>query len=73
MPAQANLQRFLDAQRADYPTAYAEIKAGRKRSHATFARFSDGALAGRDRSRAPPPFEVVIPFQNIQYEPKVVV
>jgi uncharacterized protein (DUF1810 family) len=31
---QANsLQRFLDAQRADYPAALAEITAGRKRSH----------------------------------------
>jgi uncharacterized protein (DUF1810 family) len=33
MPAQPNLQRFLDAQRADYPTALAELTAGRKRSH----------------------------------------
>lgn len=33
MPAQPSLQRFLDAQRADYPTALAEITAGRKRSH----------------------------------------
>ena len=28
-----SLQRFLDAQRADYATALAEITAGRKRSH----------------------------------------
>jgi len=28
-----SLQRFLDAQRTDYPTALAEITAGRKRSH----------------------------------------
>jgi uncharacterized protein (DUF1810 family) len=28
-----SLQRFLDAQRADYVTALAEITAGRKRSH----------------------------------------
>jgi uncharacterized protein (DUF1810 family) len=33
MPSDNNLQRFLDAQRTDYPTALAEIKAGRKRSH----------------------------------------
>jgi uncharacterized protein (DUF1810 family) len=33
MPAQPNLQRFLDAQRADYPAALAEVTAGRKRSH----------------------------------------
>jgi len=33
MSAQPNLQRFLDAQRADYTTALAEITAGRKRSH----------------------------------------
>jgi uncharacterized protein (DUF1810 family) len=33
MPAPPNLQRFLDAQRADYPTALAELTAGRKRSH----------------------------------------
>ena len=28
-----NLQRFLDAQERDYPTALAEITAGQKRSH----------------------------------------
>jgi uncharacterized protein (DUF1810 family) len=28
-----NLQRFIDAQRGDYPTALAEIKSGRKRGH----------------------------------------
>jgi uncharacterized protein (DUF1810 family) len=33
MTKETNLQRFLDAQATDYPTAYAEIKAGRKRSH----------------------------------------
>ena len=34
MPQETNsLKRFLDAQATDYPTAYAEIKAGRKRSH----------------------------------------
>jgi uncharacterized protein (DUF1810 family) len=33
MPKTIDLQRFLDAQRTDYPTALAEIKAGRKRSH----------------------------------------
>jgi uncharacterized protein (DUF1810 family) len=33
MPSDNTLQRFLDAQRTDYPTALAEIKAGRKRSH----------------------------------------
>jgi uncharacterized protein (DUF1810 family) len=33
MPQADNLQRFLDAQRADYPTALAEVTAGRKRSH----------------------------------------
>ncbi|RYE90564.1 MAG: DUF1810 domain-containing protein [Cytophagaceae bacterium] len=33
MPTETTLQRFLDAQRADYATAYAEITAGRKRSH----------------------------------------
>ncbi len=33
MPTQPHLQRFLDAQRADYPAALAEITAGRKRSH----------------------------------------
>jgi uncharacterized protein (DUF1810 family) len=33
MPSDNNLQRFLDAQRTDYPTALIEIKAGRKRSH----------------------------------------
>jgi uncharacterized protein (DUF1810 family) len=33
MPAPPNLQRFLDAQRADYPAALAEVTAGRKRSH----------------------------------------
>ncbi|RYY21476.1 MAG: DUF1810 domain-containing protein [Cytophagaceae bacterium] len=34
MPQEPNsLKRFLDAQAADYPTALAEIKAGRKRSH----------------------------------------
>jgi uncharacterized protein (DUF1810 family) len=31
--ADSNLQRFIDAQRADYATALAEIKSGRKRSH----------------------------------------
>ena len=31
--ADTNLQRFIDAQRADYATALAEIKSGRKRSH----------------------------------------
>lgn len=29
----ADLQRFLDAQARDYPTALAEMRAGRKRSH----------------------------------------
>ena len=34
MPADPyNLQRFIDAQQRDYPTALAEIRAGRKRSH----------------------------------------
>ena len=33
MPTEINLQRFLDAQATAYPTALAEIKAGRKRSH----------------------------------------
>ncbi|MBJ6141978.1 DUF1810 domain-containing protein [Hymenobacter sp. BT559] len=33
MPAQPNLQRFLDAQATDYAQALAEVKAGRKRSH----------------------------------------
>jgi uncharacterized protein (DUF1810 family) len=33
MPAQPNLQRFLDAQATDYAPALAEIKSGRKRSH----------------------------------------
>jgi uncharacterized protein (DUF1810 family) len=33
MPQQPNLQRFLDAQQRDYPTALSEIQAGRKRSH----------------------------------------
>ena len=33
MPAQLNLQRFLDAQATDYAPALAEIKNGRKRSH----------------------------------------
>ncbi|MBF9220869.1 DUF1810 domain-containing protein [Hymenobacter ruricola] len=33
MPTATSLQRFLDAQQASYPTALAEIKAGRKRSH----------------------------------------
>lgn len=33
MPTQPNIQRFLDAQRADYPAALAEITAGRKHSH----------------------------------------
>ena len=33
MPTEKGFQRFLDAQANDYPTALAEIKAGRKRSH----------------------------------------
>ncbi|MDO7884098.1 DUF1810 domain-containing protein [Hymenobacter cheonanensis] len=33
MAADYTLQRFLDAQATDYPTALAELKAGRKRSH----------------------------------------
>lgn len=33
MPAQSNLQRFLDAQATAYPQALAEVKAGSKRSH----------------------------------------
>ncbi|GGF24746.1 DUF1810 domain-containing protein [Hymenobacter cavernae] len=33
MIADTNLNRFLDAQQADYQTALAEIKNGRKRSH----------------------------------------
>ena len=33
MPTPPNLQRFLDAQQRDYPTALAEMRAGRKRSH----------------------------------------
>lgn len=33
MASQNDLQRFLDAQRTDYPVALAEIKNGRKRSH----------------------------------------
>jgi len=33
MTSATSLQRFLDAQEASYPTALAEIKAGRKRSH----------------------------------------
>jgi len=33
MTQQPDLQRFLDAQQRDYPTALSEIKAGRKRSH----------------------------------------
>lgn len=33
MPAQPDLQRFLDAQARDYQAALAELKAGRKRSH----------------------------------------
>jgi len=31
--ADSNLQRFIDAQQRDYPTALVEIKSGRKRSH----------------------------------------
>jgi uncharacterized protein (DUF1810 family) len=31
--AENNIQRFLDAQRADYPAALAALAAGRKRSH----------------------------------------
>jgi uncharacterized protein (DUF1810 family) len=33
MAQENNLQRFLDAQATDYPSALAEIKNGRKRSH----------------------------------------
>ena len=33
MPTAPSLQRFLDAQATAYPTALAEVKAGRKRSH----------------------------------------
>ncbi|NML63754.1 DUF1810 domain-containing protein [Hymenobacter sp. RP-2-7] len=33
MATEINLQRFLDAQQRDYPTALAELRAGRKRSH----------------------------------------
>lgn len=33
MAQELDLQRFLDAQATDYPTALAELRAGRKRSH----------------------------------------
>lgn len=33
MPQSSSLTRFLDAQAGDYPAAYAELTAGRKRSH----------------------------------------
>ena len=33
MTTTCNLQRFIEAQQRDYPTALAEIKQGRKRSH----------------------------------------
>jgi len=33
MYGENNLKRFLDAQQADYETALAEIKNGRKESH----------------------------------------
>lgn len=41
-----DLSRFVDAQRADWPTALAELKAGRKRSHWMWYIFPQAAGLG---------------------------
>lgn len=42
-----HLSRFVDAQRADWPTVLAELKAGRKRSHWMWYIFPQAAGLGR--------------------------